>query len=657
MAPLLLKVKSAAHEFAPFAALESGDDLFRAWKVCTKKLINRLAPINKVKDALEHGSRLENLSWRLWFVDSSKKMTPTEFRRHATSTTSKLQRSRMPGRNGASPSPAPEEARRAGDGATSLVSDDFDPSAFVDYPAGFDSPVSVEHEPSSAQSENGCSDTSETCSINTSVPLNIPQSCLHPDHQRLALMGGPPTPAEEEVHNQNRSALDAMRDFFGDLSVPANGSAPQYNTAAAPSSSVLEFEQLLARADMGGLGGGVESASPFEFGDALGTLFKDVLSAPAQPQQQPFEHNLYHNHNHSNTHDHGHCNHNHNPHARNHHQQERLSLPDIISDVPLPTPAAPVGEPATHPASRKVRLQMPTDASRRNPSTTSADAAPATPRPTPTSAFPAEKPKRTPRRASSTVAPPSSAPVPASAPAPAAAPATTTRGKGTTINGNADLSCSNCEVTSTPLWRRGANDDVLCNACGLYYKLHNVNRPKTLRPSNMRKEDMPVVECANCGTNNTPFFKLHNLPRPLSLKSDTVRKRPRADDPRDGSAAPPPKRKHRRRAATPVAAPALAPVPVAAPRPLSPPRAMPQQPTPQRADAMDMFAGWDTTRPVAPAAGGSYVEEYEWMEEDDEDEPEGREEEVESESEEGEDDDGEYKMEMGGGGWRPQAWC
>lgn len=29
------------------------------------------------------------------------------------------------------------------------------------------------------------------------------------------------------------------------------------------------------------------------------------------------------------------------------------------------------------------------------------------------------------------------------------------------------LCCSNCETTTTPLWRRSANDKVLCNACGL----------------------------------------------------------------------------------------------------------------------------------------------------------------------------------------------
>lgn len=34
--------------------------------------------------------------------------------------------------------------------------------------------------------------------------------------------------------------------------------------------------------------------------------------------------------------------------------------------------------------------------------------------------------------------------------------------------------CANCETTNTTLWRRNNNGDPVCNACGLYYKLHNV---------------------------------------------------------------------------------------------------------------------------------------------------------------------------------------
>lgn len=40
--------------------------------------------------------------------------------------------------------------------------------------------------------------------------------------------------------------------------------------------------------------------------------------------------------------------------------------------------------------------------------------------------------------------------------------------------------CANCETTTTPLWRRDAGGRTICNACGLYYKLHLVHRPATM---------------------------------------------------------------------------------------------------------------------------------------------------------------------------------
>ncbi|RKP39062.1 GATA transcription factor, partial [Dimargaris cristalligena] len=109
--------------------------------------------------------------------------------------------------------------------------------------------------------------------------------------------------------------------------------------------------------------------------------------------------------------------------------------------------------------------------------------------------------------------------------------------------------CANCGVTSTPLWRRSANDKLLCNACGLYYKLHNTDRPKTMRPHSVRKDARPddlanLPVCSNCSTTTTPlwrrdeegatlcnacglYFKLHQSKRPVSLKTDVIRKRQR----------------------------------------------------------------------------------------------------------------------------------
>ncbi|XP_012532280.1 transcription factor gaf1 isoform X3 [Monomorium pharaonis] len=44
-----------------------------------------------------------------------------------------------------------------------------------------------------------------------------------------------------------------------------------------------------------------------------------------------------------------------------------------------------------------------------------------------------------------------------------------------------DMSCTNCGTMTTTIWRRNMKGEMVCNACGLYYKLHGVNRPVTMR--------------------------------------------------------------------------------------------------------------------------------------------------------------------------------
>ncbi|PLW51183.1 hypothetical protein PCANC_11427 [Puccinia coronata f. sp. avenae] len=57
--------------------------------------------------------------------------------------------------------------------------------------------------------------------------------------------------------------------------------------------------------------------------------------------------------------------------------------------------------------------------------------------------------------------------------------------------------CSNCRGTQTPLWRRGPNDELLCNACGVFYKVHKKHRPATLSAK---------IRCTNCNATATPMW-------------------------------------------------------------------------------------------------------------------------------------------------------
>jgi GATA-binding protein len=49
--------------------------------------------------------------------------------------------------------------------------------------------------------------------------------------------------------------------------------------------------------------------------------------------------------------------------------------------------------------------------------------------------------------------------------------------------------CTNCFTQTTPLWRRNAGGQPLCNACGLFLKLHGVVRPLSLKTDVIKKRN------------------------------------------------------------------------------------------------------------------------------------------------------------------------
>ncbi|RPB27584.1 hypothetical protein L211DRAFT_555976 [Terfezia boudieri ATCC MYA-4762] len=72
----------------------------------------------------------------------------------------------------------------------------------------------------------------------------------------------------------------------------------------------------------------------------------------------------------------------------------------------------------------------------------------------------------------------------------------------TSGNNSSPPTCTNCHTQTTPLWRRNPEGHPLCNACGLFLKLHGVVRPRSLKTDVIKKRNrgsgnsMPVGSAA-----------------------------------------------------------------------------------------------------------------------------------------------------------------
>ncbi|KAI2622075.1 hypothetical protein GGS21DRAFT_494469 [Xylaria nigripes] len=56
-------------------------------------------------------------------------------------------------------------------------------------------------------------------------------------------------------------------------------------------------------------------------------------------------------------------------------------------------------------------------------------------------------------------------------------------------DGSTPTTCTNCFTQTTPLWRRNPEGQPLCNACGLFLKLHGVVRPLSLKTDVIKKRN------------------------------------------------------------------------------------------------------------------------------------------------------------------------
>ncbi|KAI0659529.1 hypothetical protein C8Q70DRAFT_933454 [Cubamyces menziesii] len=542
--PSILNLKFKGNKsFVPFSNLSDADSLTKTWKVCTK-----------VASFLEQGQRLENLSWRLWhlqnlMVDSDNAKSKRDFKKLSKCMSDKLDKEK-------------------GRSIEELQAPDFKRNHSTDLLQQ----RALEKEREREASQNGRTihrmqftfsiDQPSTISA-TMAPVKKPDMKPSPefkDNKR----GRPATRSttnntDDITHKDDKTEKDQPLTQRG-RKVATNGDSSKedmYRNAA------LRFPSLFSN-DFGPaalLYPTPTVTNPMTYGEGVGlssSAASDGFSIPRPTIELPLDELL--NADSPGGWSSGGYNHNDSRPADRLDSQEDVEMKVAPVDATYP-PHAARAEPAVEDEGllkssgvlRNVALNNVEDVVPRTitPSRIGPSSGPGANTNTTTTTT-GKRPSLSVRTQVSTRSTgPSATPVNSSQ----------QNSNSNSAPGGVKAECSNCGATHTPLWRRGLNDELNCNACGLYCKLHKRPRPKSMRNNHgegrtqtaPRQESQEVVaQCYNCHTTATPlwrkddegktvcnacglYYKLHGSARPISMKSDVIRKRARHDARRAGN--------------------------------------------------------------------------------------------------------------------------
>lgn len=82
--------------------------------------------------------------------------------------------------------------------------------------------------------------------------------------------------------------------------------------------------------------------------------------------------------------------------------------------------------------------------------------------------------------------------------------------------------CENCLTSTTPLWRKTSDNRLLCNACGLFFKLHGVIRPPgpAQKPKHRYQDPETILNMKEATQHRAPTSLEANNDMPNSLDGD-----------------------------------------------------------------------------------------------------------------------------------------